>query len=75
MPVFEYVCKSCSRQFEQLVRSGEQPACPECGGQSLEKLFSVFATAVGGSRSTAAAASGPCGTCGDPRGPGACSMN
>ncbi|MBI1872716.1 MAG: zinc ribbon domain-containing protein [Acidobacteria bacterium] len=73
MPVFEYVCKSCSRQFEQLVRHGDHPACPDCGGEELEKLFSVFAAAVGGSRS--GPAPGPCGTCGDPRGPGACSMN
>jgi hypothetical protein len=31
---------------------------------------------VGGEKSRAAAPAGaPCGSCGDPRGPGACSMN
>lgn len=75
MPVFEYVCKSCSKQFETLVRGADQPACPDCGGEQLEKLFSVFATAVAGPRASAAPSVGPCGSCGDPRGPGSCSLN
>jgi putative FmdB family regulatory protein len=76
MPLFEYSCKSCDHQFESLVRGTETPTCPSCHGTTLERRQSVFAARTAGA--TAAApqpAMGPCGSCGDPRGPGACSMN
>jgi putative FmdB family regulatory protein len=74
MPVYEYVCRSCSHPFEELVFGDEQPVCPKCASAKLEKKFSVFA--AGGDASTAdSSGPGGCGTCGDPRGPGACSMN
>ena len=74
MPLFEYDCKSCATRFELLVRGSEQPTCPACQGTAVERRLSVFAAHVSGS---SRAAEGPvaCGTCGDPRGPGACSMN
>jgi putative FmdB family regulatory protein len=78
MPLFEYACRSCGHHFEYLTRRDETPSCPACAGRELEKQLSVFAVATGdGGRSPfeADAAAGPCGTCGDPRGPGACSMN
>ena len=73
MPLFEYICRDCAQAFETLVTASRQPACPVCDSQSLEKQLSVFAVSVT-SRTTAPAA-GPCGTCGDPRGPGACNLN
>jgi putative FmdB family regulatory protein len=77
MPLFEYECRACGRQFEFLTRAGQSPACPSCASAELQKQLSAFAV---GSGSTSAAFSGPqpmgpCGSCGDPRGPGACSMN
>ena len=74
MPLYEYACQTCAHQFELLVRSSEAPACPACHGTSLERKLSVFAAHTGAAPSRAAAP-GPCGTCGDPRGPGACSIN
>lgn len=74
MPIYEYRCRDCERQFEKLVRSTTTVACPSCQGGSLELQFSVFAVGNGGT-STATRASGPCGSCGDPRGPGACSLD
>ena len=49
-----------------------------CAGQDLQKLLSAFA--VGGDsglprRSAEGAKAGPCGHCGDPRGPGSCSIH
>lgn len=43
MPIFEYVCKKCGHQFEQLVFSSDElvSACPKCGDNSVEKLMSV----------------------------------
>jgi putative FmdB family regulatory protein len=75
MPIFEYVCTDCAHRFETIVRGAEQPHCPACDGDHLEKQLSVFA--VGGSSPGAAQSFGPapCGTCGDPRGPGSCSLN
>lgn len=43
MPLYEYVCRSCSKRFEALVFGKEKPACPKCHGGDLEKLFSTFA--------------------------------
>ena len=74
MPLFEYHCKSCAHDFEVLVRGNEKPECPSCHGDSLEKRLSVFAAHAGGS-SRELSAPAPCGACGDPRGPGACSIH
>jgi putative FmdB family regulatory protein len=75
MPLFEYICRDCQRQFEQFVTGDRQPACPACQGRSLEKQLSTFAVSTSSPRQNAAQSAGGCGTCGDPRGPGACSMN
>jgi putative FmdB family regulatory protein len=75
MPILEYVCEACAHQFEALVRGAQEAECPACHSKKLERRLSVFA--VGGHSADFAAREsfGPCGTCGDPRGPGACSMN
>ncbi len=41
MPIFEYSCKSCGKEFEALVlpTTGE-PQCPACQSRDLEKLVS-----------------------------------
>ncbi len=73
MPIFEYACRDCGRNFEALVRSDTVPACPQCHSTQLEKQLSVFATA-GGQPDPAPAFAGPCGSCGHPDGPGACAF-
>lgn len=78
MPLFEYACKECAHQFEALVRSSETPECPACHATALERKLSVFAAHTNGNGNGASvrvAEAGACGACGDPRGPGACSMN
>ena len=78
MPLYEYACRTCANQFEALVRASETPECPACHGTALERRLSVFAAHTGGAPARKAFPSpslGPCGTCGDPRGPGACSIN
>ena len=32
MPIYEYECRGCGHQFEQLIRTGDTPACPSCHG-------------------------------------------
>jgi putative FmdB family regulatory protein len=72
MPIFEYICQHCNHRFEAIVLGNKKAACPKCESKRLTQQLSSFA--VGGEKASAPAA-GPCGTCGDPRGPGACSMN
>jgi putative FmdB family regulatory protein len=43
VPIFEYECRACGREFELLVRTGDVPACPSCASQDLEKLLSLSA--------------------------------
>lgn len=40
MPMFEYQCKSCLREFEELVFGDELPTCPHCHSANTEKLLS-----------------------------------
>jgi putative FmdB family regulatory protein len=73
MPLYEYDCRDCGTHAEVLVRGHEEPHCPACAGTNLERVLSTFAVTTGGRETSSAPA--PCGRCGDPRGPGACSLN
>lgn len=75
MPIYEYVCQKCEHQFEVLVQGATTPECPSCKGKKLEKQLSVFAAGSGRGAAAEAMPVGACGTCGDPRGPGSCSIN
>lgn len=74
MPIFEYVCKECDHKFEALVYGKDKAECPKCHGKKLEPQLSVFAVSAKGGSSSASASAGACGSCGDPRGAGACSL-
>jgi putative FmdB family regulatory protein len=46
LPIFEYACTGCKKQFSALVgvlANAKPPACPRCGGSELSKLVSRFA--------------------------------
>lgn len=78
MPIFEYICRECDHPFEALVYGKQKAECPKCHSKSLAPQLSVFAVSSAGSGSSPSRAAfpsgGACGACGDPRGPGACSM-
>jgi putative FmdB family regulatory protein len=79
MPIFEYSCEECNHEFEALIFGDQKAECPKCHGKRLIPQLSVFAVATKSSSSPASSRSaspspGVCGSCGDPRGPGACSM-
>ena len=57
MPIYEYRCRACARQFEALVRAGDTPACPCCAAIDLERLISLFAVDSDGTRRAARATS------------------
>jgi putative FmdB family regulatory protein len=50
MPLFEYRCLACDRQFELLIRGSAEPACPACGATRLERLLSMFAVSSDGTQ-------------------------
>jgi putative FmdB family regulatory protein len=75
MPIYEYACQDCGREFEALVRADTVPACPACQSTLLKKQLSVFATAAAAPPQRAPAMAGPCGSCGHPDGPGSCGLN
>ncbi len=42
MPIYEYVCKNCSKEFELIQKISDPPAkkCPDCG-KKIEKKLSL----------------------------------
>ena len=64
MPLFEYTCGKCGKEFEELVRDPDDAvACPHCGSKKTEKRLSAFAARVGGSAASGGASACPTGTC------------
>lgn len=86
MPIFEYVCEGCKHEFETLLYGDHKAECPKCHGKKLAPQLSVFSMSSKSASSKSmssksvsggaleASSSGPCGSCGDVRGAGACSM-
>ena len=54
MPLFDFRCRTCGKVFEILVRTGDSPACPACGGAELEKQLPTFALSTDERRAAAA---------------------
>jgi putative FmdB family regulatory protein len=53
MPIYEYRCEECGKDFEVFVRSPSQqasPICPKCGSHRVRKAMSLFG--VGGATSS-----------------------
>ncbi|MDR3448979.1 MAG: zinc ribbon domain-containing protein [Alphaproteobacteria bacterium] len=68
MPIYGYRCSKCGENFQTLVRSGETPECPSCGGVELVQQLSLIASPAKGGDSDAPSCSsvgpGPgCGGC------------
>lgn len=53
MPIFEFECSNCDRDFEELLFNPgavREVICPECGSSKVNKKISTFASkAAGGS--------------------------
>ena len=39
MPIYEYSCRKCGRDFEELVFDDTPPTCPHCGSNDTHKLM------------------------------------
>ena len=59
MPIFEYKCDDCGREFEELVfDQDETPECPKCGSKKTAKLMSCCRFKSGGADAGAGESSG-----------------
>ena len=63
MPIFEFTCRKCKHNFEELISHAELEAgelkCPACQSKQVERGLSAFAT--GGTGSTGGNSGGGCG--------------
>jgi len=51
MPLYEYHCRECGNDFEELVslHATVSPHCPSCSSDDTEKKISLFGGISGGS--------------------------
>lgn len=77
MPFHEFACAACDHEFEELIRDADEAVtCPACKADRVARKPSTFSVGRAPARSPAPAPRvGPCGSCGDPRGPGACATS
>jgi putative FmdB family regulatory protein len=64
VPIYEYVCMECESHFEELVRNGEEPDCPDCSAANVRRQLSVFAMHGGTAEQPTFRPSGGGGCCG-----------
>lgn len=65
MPLYEYACDKCGKNFEELVFGDEAVSCPHCGSAQAHRLLSACARRPrGGSADFASAPVGSGGGCG-----------
>ena len=41
IPIYEYSCQECGKEFEALVRGDAGVACPACESSDVERMFSL----------------------------------
>ncbi len=49
MPIYEYTCQKCGREFEELVSvsAEKNPPCPSCNSEDTEKRLSAIGSTSG----------------------------
>lgn len=65
MPIYEYVCLDCKKEYEILRSLNEADiplVCKECGGENVKRKLSVFYAQSGG-HAVSGAGGGGCTSC------------
>jgi len=65
MPIYEYHCESCNKDFECLVFGNEKPDCPSCDSTEVCRLMSTcgFVSKGSGGQTQSSSAGSACGGC------------
>jgi putative FmdB family regulatory protein len=72
MPIYEFKCGKCRKDFEELVYGGNvsKIKCPKCGSKKVEKKMSLFGfksgstfKSSGSGHSCGSCSSSSCNTC------------
>lgn len=66
MPLFEFTCRDCGQNFEELVRITshiEGVTCPICNGTDVKKKVSTFASKTSGGSSPSFSSSSSSSSC------------
>ncbi|MFQ6618925.1 MAG: zinc ribbon domain-containing protein [Fidelibacterota bacterium] len=66
MPIYEFKCRGCGDQFEELIFSHSgvsDVSCPRCGSSGVEKLISTFAFNSSGGSSQSSTSTSGCSSC------------
>ena len=72
MPIYEYQCQDCGKNFELLrsfSQADAQTTCQSCGSDSVKRLLSVVnafsaGSSLGGNNQCGSCSSGNCSSCG-----------
>jgi len=66
MPIYEYICLDCKKEYEILrsFNEADQPTdCDNCGGENVKRKLSVAYAHSGGSSVSGMSGSVGCGSC------------
>ena len=63
MPIFEFRCDHCGKEFERVLFNSDQDKviCPDCGSSEARKLLSVFSCSKASEASSSSCGTGPSG--------------
>jgi len=75
MPIYEFHCNRCNKDFEMLIIGSDKPSCPVCKTDDIHKLMSACGftskgeqgqttRASAGQSSCAGCSAGSCASCG-----------
>ncbi|OIN91698.1 MAG: FmdB family transcriptional regulator [Anaerolineae bacterium CG03_land_8_20_14_0_80_58_20] len=66
MPIYEYVCQSCKKEFETIRPMSQKDAaiaCEKCGSEDVKRKLALFYAHSGGSAKPVTSGGGGCGSC------------
>ncbi|HEX7714042.1 MAG TPA: zinc ribbon domain-containing protein [Bacillota bacterium] len=64
MPIYEFRCRDCRREFEELCGMGcESLPCPSCHSRNTQRKLSTFAAKSSGSSGSQNLGGHSCGSC------------
>ncbi|GBD98813.1 zinc ribbon domain protein [bacterium BMS3Abin07] len=62
MPIYEYLCTKCNKEFEILVFNSSKVKCPKCASGDVKKKLSLFGMS-GVEKPFAGSTSAGCSSC------------